>query len=230
MLSDDSKDQEFLASFLYYFGVLTPEGERPDGKLALRVPNLVMRGLYTNRLQRMLLPEPLERDEGKAAAELLHTKADMAPLCDFVENRFFAVFRNPDYRWANELTVKTAFPTLLYNDILYVMDSEKEAGRGCADLVMIVRPDMRRFEIFDVLVEFKFAKLGEVGLTGQEAGKLESERLRSLPAIAAGMKKAKEQVEQHGDALEQKYKNLNLKRYAVVSLGFERICWEEIRK
>ena len=48
----------------------------------------------------------------------------MGPLCEFVEQRYFRVFHNPDYRWANELTVKTAFLTLLYNDILYNMDSE----------------------------------------------------------------------------------------------------------
>ncbi len=49
-----------------------------------------------------------------------------APLCEFVEQRYFKVFHNADYRWANELTVKTAFLTLLYDDILYVMDSELE--------------------------------------------------------------------------------------------------------
>ncbi len=40
------------------------------------------------------------------------------------------MFHNPDYKWANELTVKTAFLTLLYNDILYIMDSEVAIGRG----------------------------------------------------------------------------------------------------
>ena len=132
MLDDTSKDHDFLASFLYYFGVLTIEGERSDGNLELRVPNLVMRGLYVQRIQRMLLPEPAERDDGREAAGLLGSKGEMAPLCEFVEKRYFRVFHNPDYKWANELTVKTAFLTLLYNDILYVMDSEMETGRGYA--------------------------------------------------------------------------------------------------
>jgi hypothetical protein len=43
------------------------------------------------------------------AAEKLYQKGDMRELCDFVENRYFKVFSNRDYRWANELTVKTAF-------------------------------------------------------------------------------------------------------------------------
>lgn len=45
MLSDDSKDQEFLASYLYYFGRLTLEGLTDTLQLALTVPNLVIKGL-----------------------------------------------------------------------------------------------------------------------------------------------------------------------------------------
>ena len=41
------------------------------------------------------------------------------------------------------------------------------------------------------------------------------------------MKEAKERLALYGDALEQKYKNLRLKRFAVVSLGFERLWAEE---
>jgi hypothetical protein len=176
----------------------------------------------------MLLPEPFDRDDGVLAAEQLYAKGNMEPLCEFVEQRFFQVFRNRDYRWANELTVKTAFLTLLYNDILYIMDSEKDAGRGYADLTMIIRPDMRRFKIFDILIEFKYVSLKQVGLTGEKARKLNIKELQSIPAMQTKMKEAKNQAQKYGDALEQKYDNLRLKRYAVVSLGFERVCWETV--
>ncbi len=228
MLSNKSKDLVFMASFLYYFGVLTIGGETEEGKLILRVPNLVTRGLYVERIQQMLLPEPFDRDDGVLAAEQLYAKGNMEPLCEFVEQRFFQVFRNRDYRWANELTVKTAFLTLLYNDILYIMDSEKDAGRGYADLTMIIRPDMRRFKIFDILIEFKYVSLKQVGLTGEKARKLNIKELQSIPAMQTKMKEAKNQAQKYGDALEQKYDNLRLKRYAVVSLGFERVCWETV--
>lgn len=46
----------------------------------------------------MLLPNPAERDEGRFAAKELCSKGDMAPLCEFVENRYFQVFHNRDYR------------------------------------------------------------------------------------------------------------------------------------
>ena len=229
MLRDSSKDHAFLASFLYYFGVLTIAGETAEGDLMLTVPNLVMRGLYVDKIREMLLPEPGERDDGRAAAKMLYAEGDMGPLCEFVENRYFRVFHNPDYRWANELTVKTAFLTLLYNDILYIMDSERETGRGYADLTMIIRPDKRHFEIFDVLIEFKFVKLGDAGVTGEAAKELSSEALRKIPAMAAQMSAAREQVKRYGAALETKYAGkLRLRMYAVVSLGFERVWGEEV--
>ncbi len=231
MLTDQSKDNAFLASFLYYFGVLTLVGETPKGKLQLRVPNLVMNGLYLNRIQRMLLPAPRERDDGKKAAETLFTTGDMAPLCEFVENRYFKVFHNPDYKWANELTVKTAFLTLLYDDILYIMDSEEEIDKGYSDLTMIIRPDKRHFEILDILIEFKYVKLGDAGLTGERARALSVEELQNFRPMSAEMKTARKQLKRYGDALEKKYGDmLRLRRYAVVALGFERLWWEEVKE
>ncbi len=64
---------------------------------------------------------------------------NMQPLCDFIEQKYFKVFDNRDYRWANELTINTAFLTLLFNDLFYTMDSEASLERGYADLTMIVR-------------------------------------------------------------------------------------------
>jgi len=133
-----------------------------------------MQKLYVERIQRMLLPEPDDRDNGKWAAKQVY-KGDIEPLCDFVENRYFRVFDNRDYITANELTVKTAFLTLLYNDIIYIMDSEQELERRYADLTMIIRPDKRHGAVFDVLIEFKFVSLKEAGLSGDEARKLSRE-------------------------------------------------------
>ncbi len=118
----------------------------------------------------------------------------------------------------------------MYNDLLYIMDSEEEIGRGFADLMMIIRPDKRHFEILDVLIEFKYVKLGDAGLTGKQARALSVEELQNLPRMGAEMKEAREQLKRYGDALEKKYGGaLRLRRYAVVSLGFERLWWEEIK-
>ncbi|MDM8538152.1 AAA family ATPase [Desulfobacterales bacterium HSG17] len=228
MLMDKSKDHKFMTAFLYYFGVLTIKEETQEGKILLKIPNLVIRGLYAEQICEMLLPEPMERDDGKFAAEKLYQKGDMQPLCDFVEQSYFKVFSNRDYKWANELTVKTAFLTLLYNDILYIMDMETELDRRYSDLTMIIRPDMRRFTILDILVEFKFVKLKDAEMSGEQARKLTKEELQNLPLMKAQMEDAKKQVKDYGDVLDKRHGNLRLQKYAVVSLGFDRLCWEEV--
>ena len=226
MLSASSKGQTFMASLLYYFGMLTQAGKTEQGQLRLKVPNLVMRGLYVERLQELLLPEPVMRDDGRLAAEKLYMYGEMAPLCEFVEQRYFKIFHNRDYRWANELTVKTAFLTLLYNDILYVMDSEKEISRRYADLTMIRKSDMRHVKVYDILIEFKFVPLSEAGLSGEDAARLSNEALQAVSAMKEKMADALAQVADYGEAIRRKYGDLNLRCYAVVSLGYERIWWQ----
>jgi len=228
MLSDNSRDNTFLISFLYYFGVLTLAGEDSEGEIILKVPNLVVQSLYVERVQKILLPEPGKRDDGIFAAKQVYQKGNIQPLCDFVENRYFTVFKNRDYRWANELTLKTAFSTLLYNDIMYIMDSEPELGRKYADLTMIIRPDKRHFTIFDVLIEFKFISLKEAGLTGAEAKQLTKDNLHNLPQIKKAFTEGRQQVTHYAQALDDKYGNLRLKKFVVTALGFERVCFETV--
>jgi len=228
MLTDKSKDNTFLVSFLYYFGILTIAGDTEDLQVILKVPNLVMQSLYVKRVQKMLLPEPDARDDGKDAAKLVYQKGDMAPLCRFMEERYFKVFHNRDYRWANELTVKTAFLTLLYNDIIYIMDSEKEIDRRYADLTMIIRPDKRYGKVFDVLIEFKFVKLKSAGLSADQAKKLSEDKLCLIPEIVRQMEDGIKQVKEYGKKLEQRHGNLRLQKFVVVALGFERICFLKI--
>ena len=229
MLVDKSRDNTFLISFLYYFGVLTIAGDTEELNIILKVPNLVMQSLYVERVQKMLLPEPDVRDDGKLAAEKVYQKGNMAPLCRFMEERYFKVFHNRDYRWANELTVKTAFLTLLYNDIIYIMDSEKEIDRRYADLTMIIRPDKRYGKVFDVLIEFKFVKLKDSGLTGEQAKQLSQDKLYAIPDIVTQMEDGKKQVQKYGKKLEQRYGNLRLQKFVVVALGFERICFNSVK-
>ncbi|MBF0230574.1 MAG: AAA family ATPase [Desulfamplus sp.] len=230
MLSDKSHDRAFLVSFLYYFGVLTIAGQTLNAELKMKVPNVIMKRLYVERINEFFLPEPQDRDMGRDAAKLLYQKGGMRELCDFVEERYFKVFSNRDYRWANELTVKTAFLTLLYNDILFIMDSEKEIDRRFADLTMIIRPDMRKFQLFDVLIEFKFVSLAAAGVAGEEARALSVEELQNLPKIREAMKDAIEQVKGYSEILKKRYSgtDFRLKSFAVVSLAFDRLCWEEV--
>ncbi|MCP4698450.1 MAG: AAA family ATPase [Gammaproteobacteria bacterium] len=49
------KDSTFMASLLYYFGTLTMAGKAPFGETALKIPNLVTRALYAERIRDALL-------------------------------------------------------------------------------------------------------------------------------------------------------------------------------
>jgi hypothetical protein len=44
------KDQTFIASLMYYFGILTWDGGTPFGECRLKIPNLVARSLYVERV------------------------------------------------------------------------------------------------------------------------------------------------------------------------------------
>jgi hypothetical protein len=222
------QDRQFMASLLYYFGVLTLAGRDSFGELLLRIPNLVMRKLYVERLQALLLP-PREQDAGRDAAKTLCQTGDLQPLCEFIEHRYFKVFDNRDYMQVNELTVKTAFLTLLFNDLLYIMDSETAVGRRYADLTMIVRPDARQYQIFDLLLEFKFVKPREPDLSGKELRRMSREELAALPPVRQKLAEARLQAADYLRELGERYPtDLRLRTYAVVALGFDRLVWEEL--
>jgi hypothetical protein len=225
MLSDQSKDRTFIASFLYYFGVLTLAGETEQGELRLKVPNIVMQGMYVERVLQMVLPNPVIRDRGVDAAKRVYQFGEIEPVCRFVEEVYFSAFSNRDYALANELMIKTAFLTLLYNDILYIMDSEPELERRYADLTMIIRPDMRHGKILDVLIEFKFLSLKTLGLKGEQLRAMTPEALFDLPDVKQALEEGKAQVIDYGSRLARKYPALRLKSFVVAALGFERICF-----
>ena len=225
------KSRQSMASLLYYFGVLTLGGRNKTGKLLLQIPNVVVRRLYVEQIQEMLLPDLDDREKGKQAAERLYTKGEMAPLCDFILQHYFKVFDNRDSKHLNELTIKTAFLLLLFNDHFYLMGSETEVERQYADLTMIVRPQMRQYpSLLDILIEFKSLKLGEVKLSGKEVRKLSRNEIKALDQVKEKLKEAKEQAQKYGKVLEKKYGSaLRLRKYAVVALGFDRLVWEEVK-
>ncbi|MEM7128485.1 MAG: AAA family ATPase [Chloroflexota bacterium] len=226
---EQHKQHDRMASLLCYLGVLTYKGRTLTGEYALEIPNLVIQRLYVDRLLEMFLPLAETQDAGKQAAKLLYQRGEMVPICTFIEETYFRAFDNRDYLHANELTIKTAFLTLLYNDILYIIDSETALERTYADLTMIIRPEMRRFQLLDILVEFKYVALKQMGMNGTELKALSREGMRALPPVQEQIAEAKEQVLTYHAKLTNKYGGqLRLRTYVVVAIGFERVIWEEV--
>ncbi len=220
------KDPAFLASLLYYFGVLTLAGRDDLGALQLAIPNQVIRKLYVERLQEQLLPDYTDQEQRQTLCRAFYATGDLEPLCDFLEQRYLPVFDNRDLRWSNELVVKTAFLVTLFEDAFYVMDSEPALGRGYGDLLLRVRPDMRQYALLDHLLEFKTLGLKDVKLTGAELAAKSRAELRTLPAVAEQLQAAETQLVTYRAELERtEGATLKLRTHAVVAIGLERLVF-----
>jgi hypothetical protein len=86
-----------------------------------------------------------------------------------------------------------------------------------------------------MLIEFKFVKLknargsGEAKLSGEEARAMSHPEVLQLPKVKDKMKEAVVQVKNYRQRLVKKYgSTLNLRTFAVVALGFEKVIWEEV--
>lgn len=133
------------------------------------------------------------------------------------------------YIWANELTIKTVFLTLLFNDIFYIMDSEPSLERDYADLIMILRSDMRQYQLLDMLIEFKYVSLKDVDLSGEQVKQLTVEKLKALTPVRQKLAKSKSKLEDYQQALKSTYGDvLRLHTYSVVAVGFDRLVWTEV--
>ncbi|GAB4257873.1 MAG: ATP-binding protein [Methylomicrobium sp.] len=222
------KDRTFMASLLYYFGILTLNGVTGFSEYILSIPNLVARKLYVERLRDDLLTDYEARQITQAAAKTFCQTGDIQPLCEFIEQHYFKVLSNRDYRWVNELMLKIMFMTLLYNDHVYMMVSELETGRRYVDLSLIVRPDKREYQALDLVLEFKLVKLSELAMTAEQVKAMSLEAMSALPPVAERLQEGLQQAQHYVDELRQQYPQAQLHGVAVVAIGFERIVFQRL--
>jgi len=228
MLSQDTKTRAFMASYLYFMGMLTLSDEESEyGDMLLTVPNPVTKHLYIKGVVRWLVPDPLIRDDGEDAAKKVYTTGEIGPLCEFVEKQIFPAFSWRDRRWVNELTIKTMFMALLFTEVNYLMVSERETRSGYADLAMIVRPDRRKYRLRDVLIEFKFIRSKDLELAKEQLRQKTDQELWLLDKIRKKAESAKDQAARYSADLKVEFGNsIKLKTYVVIAVDFERILWE----
>ena len=226
LLERSAQDASFLGSYLFYFGMLTLRAGRTATKtLELEVPNEVVRGLYVERIREILMPVGASRT---AADEILFAflrDGDLSPLLDFIETTLFPTFSNRDATWANELTIKTVFLTLLWNEAAYITHSEPELDHRYADLCLLRRPDARTSSLWDLLFEFKRLSLRELGMSGKDVKTQSRSELMQHDLVKDALDQAEAQVAAYRAALERsRGEPLKLRSYAVVALGFERLA------
>ena len=227
----ETQSNQFIITLLYYLGVLTLDGETELKKLRFKIPNLVVRKLYVEHLLGNLLPKEVEREKASLLAEDFYQTGDLQPICDLMTQRYFKVFDNRDYKTADELTIKTAFLTVLFDDAWYIMDSETALERRYADLTMILRPDYRHLPLRNFLFEFKYLKFSDVKKSGAELKELSLSELEALEAVKGKLAESEKQLLDYQTRLESKYSDgLKLQLISVVAIGFERVVWKTVSR
>ncbi len=231
-----SKDAGAVASFLYYMGLLT----LTDVPGRLRIPNLVVRKLFLDRLLEVFLPDLAESSEARRVAMRFFDAGDLEPLLAFFEEKLLPVLSNRDQgappkkpghsgSGVNEMVLKALLLSILFDDQRFVVHSELEIERGYADLCLLVRPENRYRQAFDILFELKLVRRKTLGKTGRELRELDEAALRRLPAVKEALDDARDQVERYRDALvRQRGETARPRCYAVLAVGLERLLGDEV--
>ncbi len=224
LLERSAQDMSFIGAYLYYFGMLTLAGKTSRRTWKLETPNEVVRGLYVERIRRLLMPLGVDRTAAmKPSWDLMEGK-DVEPFLDFIEGTLFPTFSNRDATWANELTVKTLFLSLLWNSPSYITHSEPELDHRYADLCLLRRPDARASSLWDLLFEFKRLSLKDLGMRGADVKAASRAELMAMKRVGDALDAAETQLVAYRKALERRQgENLKLRAYSVVALGFARL-------
>ncbi len=126
------------------------------------------------------------------------------------------------------MVLKGLFLSLLFDDQRFVLHSELEVRRSYIDLCLLVRPESRYRQGFDILFELKLVRRKELGKSGRELRTMNEAELRKLTPVVKAFAKARDQVVLYRDALSQKYGGVARRGYAVVAVGLERLLGEEV--
>ncbi|MEM7531931.1 MAG: AAA family ATPase [Chloroflexota bacterium] len=244
-LLNPNLQKERLAVLLCHLGALTPVGLGLANRIRLEIPNLVIRQLYSERvLTQRVQSDASKVEEGIAAAEELFVTGDMNPLCLFAQTNLLNLYNGRDARDFNEGTLKTIFMMLLYHTDMYLMYSEAQLERSFGDLLLLVRPGMREGGVYDILIEFKQLPLNQAteaittkkektvyrALTEDDVKTRSRDDLKALKNVKAKFTEAENQLHKYRQKLQAQHgDDLTLRCYAVVSVGFVRILWDEIQ-
>jgi len=123
-------DAKALLSLLFYRGYLTITNSTAEG-IELQMPNLVLKSLYWEYMQYILMKRSAVRIDGlkkdEMLRDLLHGQLDL--LLEFTE-RLLHGLSNRDYERFDEKYIKVVMLSLLSDVNLYIPHSEYEVNAG----------------------------------------------------------------------------------------------------
>jgi hypothetical protein len=96
---------------------------------------------------------------------------------------------------------------------------------------MIMRPEQRKYPLYDFVLEFKYLNLSQVGLSGEQAREKSIDELKALTPVKQKLAESEKQLLDYQTRLESKYgASLRLQLISVVAVGFERVVWQKVSK
>ena len=149
-----------LISMLYYLGYLTITGEFL-GKPELKIPNLIMKELYTDYFLNILKNDTnvkLEESGLNTILEEIAIKGEINNLVYIVE-KYLKNLSNRDFVRFDEKYVKIIFYSILMSLNFFRVKSEMEVNRRYPDILLIPKEEQDKY--FGVIIEFKYLKKDE---------------------------------------------------------------------
>ncbi len=208
---DDRYNRGQLLSVLYYLGYLTIDPEPvPDGRLALRIPNLFMSRLFAQCTSDMRFRSRKEfTDPVLDISALLDLKDDIASFASSCTEFLSGICTNQVLTHMSEMALNLALYTKLDSMRTVYVEMQKSLrvvgeGEQYADLVITVNADSPSECTY--LIELKY-----VGKTQATQSKI-----RSL------VREAREQVLGYRSALE--FRNRQIRAYAMIFAGSDCVC------
>ncbi len=199
-------EEKELVSMLFYLGYLTIAGEE-IGTTVLKVPNKVMRELYSEYFMKLL---SIETDL-KITNEYTEIRRGIAlegkidKIIEIMEE-FLKRLSNRDYIKFDEKNIKIMFYTISSSVSGYVVKSEMEVERKYPDILLIPKDRDKGYK--SIMIEFKYLKKDEENKLQEKQGE------------------ARKQIEEYAE-LEEIKEIQNLYKYTVVAVN-DRLYVEEI--
>ena len=184
---------------LFYLGYLTIESER-IGIPQLKIPNRIMRELYSQYFLECIQKEDNIKIEGTQYSEMLIDLAYEGKIDKMIDilKVYLSNLSNRDYQRFDEKYVKILFYSIAMNlSIAYNVKSEAEVERKYPDLLLVPRDRAKGYN--SIMIEFKYLKK-------EEAGRLEEKQ-----------KEAREQIKEYSEF--EEIKNIeNLQKYTIIAV------------
>lgn len=193
-------DKEF-ASMLFYLGYLTIDGEKL-GKPELKIPNKVMREIYSDYFLKILNQVTelrIEENDYNNILEEIAIEGKIDTIVDLL-HKYLNNLSNRDFQRFDEKYVKLIVYCIAMNLKLFRVKSEMEVNRNYPDLLLVPQDITKGYK--SVMIEFKYLKANE------------------KEKLAEKQKEAKEQISRYSEF--EEIKNIEgLSKYTVVAVNDE---------